>query len=56
MRARLIVFKIIVLRWAPVYEACLTSAIKIQVSLGRWKFEEERRLYKKNLGLLILIC
>lgn len=31
MRVRLIVFKIIVLRWALVYEACLTSAVKIQV-------------------------
>lgn len=42
----LIVFKIIVLRWNFLLVACLTSAIKIQVKLGRYKFEEEKRLCK----------
>lgn len=43
----LIVFKIIVLRWNFLLLACLTSAIKRQVKLGRYKFEEEKRLCKK---------
>lgn len=43
----LIVFKIIVLRWNFLLVACLTSPIKIQVKLGRYKFEEEKRLCNK---------
>lgn len=52
MRVRLIVFKIIVLRWAPVYEACLTSAIKIQVSLGRWKFKKKGDYIRKKFRIV----
>lgn len=43
----LIVFKIIAPRWNFLLVACLTSAIKIQVKLGRYKFGEEKRLCKK---------
>lgn len=54
----LIVFKIIVLRWNFLLVACLTSAIKIQVKLGRYKFEEEKRLCKKirivNINQLVV--
>lgn len=42
----LIVFKIIVLRWNFLLVACLTSAIKMQAKLGRYKFEEEKKLCK----------
>lgn len=42
----LIVFKIIVLRWNFLLVACLTSAIKTHVKLGRYEFEEEKRLCK----------
>lgn len=42
----LIVFKIIVLRWNFLLVACLTSAIKMQVKLGRYIFEEEKKLCK----------
>lgn len=54
----LIVFKIIVLRWNFLLAACLTSAIKIQVKHGRYKFEEEKRLCKEirivNINQLVV--
>jgi len=54
----LIVFKIIVLRWNFLVVACLRSVIKIQVKLGRYKFEEEKRLCKKirivNINQLVV--
>lgn len=54
----LIVLKIIVLRWNFLLVACLTSAIKMQLKLGRYKFEEEKKLCKNmrvvNINQLVV--